>query len=896
MNAPFLEVKQFGAAVLNVVAAIAFAGLSGCAALQIDVDVYKGPLVNNEEIQQQQMISMALSAKLLMMTARNKLIRDALGPDVELKYLGCKDGIYSRDYLLGKQVQSASDEDVARLNRQKVRQAIQLNSLLTFYYDEFATGNSGNYAKTAISNEVCRKWDSNDTTIMSGRNTDGIETLANRLLAAEVQAKGVPNGKAERDELNERRRQIEVALVDLAARMQFLATNQWLVEQKEGTEDDFETLKPLLEAIANTILVHADDIQNRRNFEARANASVITEELASQNLALVQSDAVLDRIEAAMLELKLDADNAALATAERKDLLNKQKRRAAEKPAAAGTVGGKQPVSPAQAAAVVASPPTATEWAKAIELIHSHRERVAVKIKAGTCAPAFAPLIECLRSSLKVPDTAEGAVTASVAQTALDIIAKSRVPKRQGATPRSPTDVMDQVIAVLRYQQLDALAKGETRAATIASALAEAKRQRADMVFLRPSSSYLRSVFASTSTQDDPKLGWRNLLNDQVLAIGSHFRSLGQQDVKRSARETKAELDKAFWQNINTVRVNGASGTNFVVAKDDVGNWYVKSMGTDPSAMVKAAKNLALFNLGGTFNTNLLRVSELRETVADKTASEPDRTRAKNELDGLLKGSSGPAVGARKQTLGLFEDNYMRQSQAQHADLSAQVTRDSFTAELKARWDLTMKDSPVGRSALDAAFTHPTVALAASQAKAASAPLATGTVPSNAILDMLEALIRYQEALKAQVDNSGALVLTESNGARDAASQLVASETDLATSLARLTNAEKTLQAAEAADSTASTTTTTSILARAQNDYLAARVAVETATASLTTKRVASAAANNTLALAVGRRTAAVADIDATILLPVRTLAEKRIRGVEEMETAVKVVGQSKQQ
>ena len=36
------------------------------------------------------------------------------------------------------------------------------------------------------------------------------------------------------------------------------------------------------------------------------------------------------------------------------------------------------------------------------------------------------------------------------------------------------------------------------------------------------------------------------------------------------------EIDKQFWQNINRVRVAGAGATNYVVAKDDIGNWYVK--------------------------------------------------------------------------------------------------------------------------------------------------------------------------------------------------------------------------------------------------------------------------------------------------------------------------------
>ena len=45
--------------------------LSGCAALQIDVDVYKGPLVHDEETQVQQLASIAMSGKAVMLLQRN---------------------------------------------------------------------------------------------------------------------------------------------------------------------------------------------------------------------------------------------------------------------------------------------------------------------------------------------------------------------------------------------------------------------------------------------------------------------------------------------------------------------------------------------------------------------------------------------------------------------------------------------------------------------------------------------------------------------------------------------------------------------------------------------------------------------------------------------------------
>ena len=54
---------------------LAFAGMvSGCAVLRVDVDVYKGPLANHEEVQLQQMATMAVGAKPLLIELRDTLL------------------------------------------------------------------------------------------------------------------------------------------------------------------------------------------------------------------------------------------------------------------------------------------------------------------------------------------------------------------------------------------------------------------------------------------------------------------------------------------------------------------------------------------------------------------------------------------------------------------------------------------------------------------------------------------------------------------------------------------------------------------------------------------------------------------------------------------------------
>lgn len=168
---------------------------------------------------------------------------------------------------------------------------------------------------------------------------------------------------------------------------------------------------------------------------------------------------------------------------------------------------------------------------------------------------------------------------------------------------KSPQTVMDEVIALLRYRQIEAVERsgvGSEEAKKTTQALESAYQHRAGMLYIRPSSAYLRTSFPSTSLQDDPNLAWNNMLLHQGirnLPFSSQFQEILNPSVQQDHLLT-AELDKQYWQNINRVRVSGTGFTNQVVAKDDVGNWYVKQYYGDTEDFIKSAKNLALFNLG----------------------------------------------------------------------------------------------------------------------------------------------------------------------------------------------------------------------------------------------------------------------------------------------------------
>ena len=106
---------------------MATAGLAGCAALQVDVDVYKGPLANTDDTQVQQLASVALTAKPLISTMRNQLLQSR-GVSAASNPLGY---IPQSGWL--ELTRSASSKDNA--TRLDLQRAAQLNAALSFYDD-----------------------------------------------------------------------------------------------------------------------------------------------------------------------------------------------------------------------------------------------------------------------------------------------------------------------------------------------------------------------------------------------------------------------------------------------------------------------------------------------------------------------------------------------------------------------------------------------------------------------------------------------------------------------------------------------------------------------------------------------------------------------------------------
>jgi hypothetical protein len=213
----------------------------------------------------------------------------------------------------------------------------------------------------------------------------------------------------------------------------------------------------------------------------------------------------------------------------------------------------------------------------------------------------------------------------------------------------SVTDVIDSLIALLRDEHIRAVRQfgaDSTQARHLAESLDAAWTHRSNQVFIRPSSAYLRTSFPSTSLQPDPNLSWENMLGAHAgrsVPFYPQLRDFMFPDRRRDAL-VNTELDKQFWQNINRVRVNGAGNTNYVLAKDDIGNWYVKAYSADSAPIIESAKNLALFAAGAGMGTNLLGGATGLDLPSTPENADPRNTTTPGQLRSLQQGTGRNAV------------------------------------------------------------------------------------------------------------------------------------------------------------------------------------------------------------------------------------------------------------
>jgi hypothetical protein len=243
---------------------------------------------------------------------------------------------------------------------------------------------------------------------------------------------------------------------------------------------------------------------------------------------------------------------------------------------------------------------------------------------------------------------------------------------RASMESRSSKDVLDQLIASLRHEHLQCLRQFGADSETtrrVEGALQAAYAQRAGLIYIRPPSAYLRSSYPATALQPDPRLRWENMLEQQAgrsLPFATTIRDLNRRKFTNALVAT--ELDKQFWQNINSVRVAGGGASQYVAAKDDIGNWYIKAYSADPSNIIKSAQNLAMFGLGANLDT----------TALSRLGSTPDPGAAPLEL------TSQPSRLDRLH--GRYAAHYLKRAKADRDHLAERLGELGIAADIKRAW------------------------------------------------------------------------------------------------------------------------------------------------------------------------------------------------------------------
>ena len=258
--------------------------------------------------------------------------------------------------------------------------------------------------------------------------------------------------------------------------------------------------------------------------------------------------------------------------------------------------------------------------------------------------------------------------------------------RREGRADIDRRDVFDELTTLIRYQLLHAESVGETsRANALRQTLDTAYGQRAELTYLRPASAFLRSANAATTLQGSSLEPKRNLL---PLGIGNQsIYTREEMQNKLELQKASIEIDKQFWQSVNTVKVSGGGNTNYVLAKDDIGNWYVKTYTTDPTPIIRSAQSLALFSLGRNYDVNLLGRAQLQDQLDSTPATDVEKRKALNDELGKFKGKQSTVdTGGFQRVLDRYKSEYATATDSQYNKLKTQIDSNKLGDDIAKAW------------------------------------------------------------------------------------------------------------------------------------------------------------------------------------------------------------------
>ncbi|CAH1904559.1 hypothetical protein NTGHW29_320018 [Candidatus Nitrotoga sp. HW29] len=238
--------------------------LSACSVLQIDVDEYKGPMANHEDIQLRQYVALATSAKPIIVALRNNYILD--------------DDSYKSD----KNSDKAADRDCLKNNRTELDEyvvctftldiAYFLNSILALYENTNDLNNKITEYYASVPNRLLstagRK--ENFATVEAwddARDKFGITLLTKNFIDATEKANERQN-ESTLNALRIAKERLNNALIIFAEKILYTVNNHQLANGSTNKES-FAKKLAVLQSLGNTIVVHADDLRKRAAHDQR---------------------------------------------------------------------------------------------------------------------------------------------------------------------------------------------------------------------------------------------------------------------------------------------------------------------------------------------------------------------------------------------------------------------------------------------------------------------------------------------------------------------------------------------------------------------------------------------------------------------------------------------------
>jgi hypothetical protein len=498
-----------------------------------------------------------------------------------------------------------------------------------------------------------------------GRLPQGLETLIETFLAVCDR----PNAAKTREESRDR---LLNALVRFSQVLLFMANNVKLInpgllDRAWDRDQTLENYVATLQAVGNSIMIQVDELRHREAAERRATAcaelaalrstrartpgevvGAIASALAAEGERLASAKPPGESAQAhkdaakAVLEIQSEVLKRAAAAGDawtpqvvfasvceifqqraEKAAKEHQEFEAGVKTIHASPEPGKyaavEGAATAAEAREILAGLIADEKVKAV--LEAVKDAVAKRAEKGTRKEAWARVLEEVEKRRAALEKAS-----KTAAQQRDIVKALPTPGLAMPDPnceaKSAKDVLDGVIAGLRYEHIEAMKLGKERADAVKRAIDLALEYRSGMVYIRPPSVYLRSSFPAPTLQRDSAGAWRNL-------VGRHFgraATWGNAWTDGDHRQ-QLELDKQFWQSVNRVRVAGGGDVNYVVAKDDIGNWYVKNYSSDPKRIINSMKNLALFGAGAGLGRSLAVTDAAGKLLAAQAAGPREETK-----------------------------------------------------------------------------------------------------------------------------------------------------------------------------------------------------------------------------------------------------------------------------